>query len=433
MQSIRRNSLYVVLLLLLAACGQTSIPNTEGTLEPQVLPLNLVVNNVSDWPDANPGNGICASWIGNCTLRAAIEETNAYAGVDNITVPGGLYQLTNSYLAITDSVVIKGSRYGPTILDGQNKSVIFYINASAYAGEGQLRAELHFLTIRNGYSQTGGGIQNSGGRVLINKSTIMGNNAFSAGGGLSNGSSGHMELRYSTVSGNGNLDTVRAGGVVNHENSYMLIYKSSIHNNEGNRYGGIANEGNMDIVNSTISQNRSDIDTGGILNLETGRMALNNTTVAFNQGTISENGSATPTAAGLKNLGTVRIGNSIIANNINHFDVAQDCLGDLSSVGYNLIHDVAGCNVVGTLTGNLIGVDPLLKPLAFSNGSKTQTHALDAASLARNAGNPAVPNGVGTACEATDQRDKTRGFGPAGRCDMGAYEFKAAPSGGFAP
>ena len=41
-------------------------------------PINLIVNSTA-WAgaDANPGNGVCATSSGTCTLRAAIEESNA--------------------------------------------------------------------------------------------------------------------------------------------------------------------------------------------------------------------------------------------------------------------------------------------------------------------------------------------------------------------
>jgi len=42
--------------------------------------FELTVNSDGDGGDTNPGNGICADAGGNCTLRAAIEESNARAG-----------------------------------------------------------------------------------------------------------------------------------------------------------------------------------------------------------------------------------------------------------------------------------------------------------------------------------------------------------------
>ena len=45
----------------------------------------FIVNSTADTSDANPGDGACADGAGACTLRAAIEETNARAGADTIT------------------------------------------------------------------------------------------------------------------------------------------------------------------------------------------------------------------------------------------------------------------------------------------------------------------------------------------------------------
>ena len=43
---------------------------------------------------AAPGDGICASALGDCTLRAAIQETNALAGPDEIRAPAGVYGIS---------------------------------------------------------------------------------------------------------------------------------------------------------------------------------------------------------------------------------------------------------------------------------------------------------------------------------------------------
>ena len=46
--------------------------------------VSLVVNSTADNSDATPGDGVCATAGGACTLRAAIEEANALAGADSI-------------------------------------------------------------------------------------------------------------------------------------------------------------------------------------------------------------------------------------------------------------------------------------------------------------------------------------------------------------
>lgn len=44
----------------------------------------FTVNSTSDNADANVGDGICADLLGNCTLRAAIQEANVNANLDII-------------------------------------------------------------------------------------------------------------------------------------------------------------------------------------------------------------------------------------------------------------------------------------------------------------------------------------------------------------
>ena len=43
---------------------------------------NFTVDSGNDTVDINPGDGVCEDGEGNCTLRAAIMETNALAGAE---------------------------------------------------------------------------------------------------------------------------------------------------------------------------------------------------------------------------------------------------------------------------------------------------------------------------------------------------------------
>jgi len=66
-----------------------------------------------DGADANPGDGVCATASGNCSLRAAIQESNAIAGTDNIyfDIPGtGVKTISpgSSLPDITSAVYIDG-------------------------------------------------------------------------------------------------------------------------------------------------------------------------------------------------------------------------------------------------------------------------------------------------------------------------------------
>jgi uncharacterized repeat protein (TIGR01451 family)/CSLREA domain-containing protein len=56
----------------------------------------FTVNSTLDTSDATPGNGICNDGSGNCTLRAAIQEANAFAGADIINFSIGAGAVTIS-------------------------------------------------------------------------------------------------------------------------------------------------------------------------------------------------------------------------------------------------------------------------------------------------------------------------------------------------
>lgn len=48
----------------------------------------FAVDSTSDSVDVNPGDGTCLDGTGNCTLRAAVMESNALAGTDTIDLSG---------------------------------------------------------------------------------------------------------------------------------------------------------------------------------------------------------------------------------------------------------------------------------------------------------------------------------------------------------
>src|SRR5689334_24013888 len=70
-------SVVIILSILLAQFG----------LKPALADANFVVNSTADLPDINPGDGLCATDGGACTLRAAVQEANAFAGADSIFIP----------------------------------------------------------------------------------------------------------------------------------------------------------------------------------------------------------------------------------------------------------------------------------------------------------------------------------------------------------
>jgi CSLREA domain-containing protein len=136
--------------------------------------LDIHVNSPSDILDFAPGDGVCetAHNGGACTLRAAIQEADAHAGADTITLePGVTYLLAlpgnenkalNGDLDITDTVTILGAGPNSTIIDGNGGATgdrVFQITGTVV---------ISGVTIMHGQSAgDGGGIENMGQLTLI--------------------------------------------------------------------------------------------------------------------------------------------------------------------------------------------------------------------------------------------------------------------------
>ncbi len=75
-----------------------------------------IVNTTNDAPDATPGNGLCATAAGACSLRAAIDESNRRRGDDLITfaVPGSAPQT----IQLTGPLTQVNSTSGALKIDG---------------------------------------------------------------------------------------------------------------------------------------------------------------------------------------------------------------------------------------------------------------------------------------------------------------------------
>src|SRR5687768_7403135 len=55
---------------------------------------DFVVTTTVDAVDAEPGDGVCATAAGECSLRAAVQESNTFAGEQSVELPTGTYALT---------------------------------------------------------------------------------------------------------------------------------------------------------------------------------------------------------------------------------------------------------------------------------------------------------------------------------------------------
>jgi CSLREA domain-containing protein len=414
----------------------------------------LTVTSPADDLDGNPGDSICATAGGLCTLRAALAEANALPGADQLILPPNLYVLSLvDELLITDELTITGGGALTTIIDG-NKSV--RPNSRVlHIGSG-ISVDISGVTLHNGGTQDGGteggggGVFNAGTLTLTN-STVSGNRATNHGGGINN--AGTLMLDTSTVSGN--TADIDAGGIYNASTGMLLLTKGTVSgntagddggglrnapggalildsstvsgNHAGDESGGIRNGlATLILVNSTVSGNTANFVGGGITNIGTAQVL--NSTITTNQADADGNGLGTgggvynePPGVLNPSGGLFQFQNTILAGNVEALAFG-DCAGTLTSNGNNVMQQV-NCTVNG---GGVTVAAPGLGPLQ-ANGGPTLTHALLAGSPAIDGGNPGGCLDHLGAPLLQDQRGLLRPVDGnqdgTGQCDVGAVEF----------
>jgi CSLREA domain-containing protein len=436
----------------------------SGAGTPAVFAASFTVNTQSDTHDINPGDGQCDDGNGNCSLRAAIEESNnrwfgrfSLTPPVIITLPSGIYKLSLGELEIMNSLDLNGAGSNSTFIDGNDSSRVFNITAA--------KSTVRFsgVTIRNGnggHLVSGGGIYiDAGADLALSDSVVTDNKSNEFGGGISN--AGELHIFTSTIQnncvsnnavagipcssiplGSGGGQTESGGGIFNFDMANVTIDQSTISGNRATRGGGIRNAGgHLEITNSTISGNTANTRGGGIMNGGTAFIAYS--TIAFNEANAISGGAASEDTfgGGIYNGAMVSIGNTILAMNTDHRSpsdsnyYAPDCYSaspaTFTSFRGNLVGILnANCNLGDTIFGDTrfdqVGtpqalLDPRLGPLADNGGLiETHTHALRPDS-------PAIDRGTGLttdtffSCPKTDQRGETRPGGSA--CDVGAFEL----------
>ncbi len=286
------------------------------------------------------------------------------------------------------------------------------------------------------------------GSVVISRSTIARNTwrelTFTAGGGLT--VLGAAVIEDSTISDNEALAEAGVGGGLYIDGSIILTNSTVARNSAAGVYGiggGIyLRTGTATLVNSTVSGNRAQgclpspcawnggsgggIFAGGpYAEQGGGTLALIHSTVVEN----IANGAYVPgldeqagTGGGI--IGhTVKLANTIVANNFASNPAAKDCSAtDVEFTGMNLISDgTCGAESSGQLTG-----DPLLGPLA-DYGGLTSIHPLQFGSPAIDTITFTLTTGCGGTNIDTDQRRIARPQPSGGNCDVGAVEYTGFP------
>ena len=410
----------------------------------------FVATSTADEVDASPGDGLCeSSPSSECTVRAAIMETNALGGAQGVQLPAGTFELTigpvdfsspsaaDGDLNVSGDLVLIGEGPDQTGIGGDLAHLSFRVLDVLPATQ----VTISGVTVRRGYAKyaldnddfNGGGIRSAGTLTLID-SSVSRNRARDSGGGIH--STGDLTLIDSRVAYN--FAPYVGGGIYAEAGSLTLVDSSVSDNAIGRYFFGVAIaswvpatltrttvsgnystvpygtagvfpvtnfDATMTLTNSTVSGNGH----GGIAN--SGVLTLINTTVAGNT-TPGYTLAGVNTGSGAQTVST----NSIIAEN-----GSRNCTGPFQSDGHNLSDDTT----CFPGTGTDIVAPAQLGPLA-DHGGPTETHL-------PMTGSPAIDAGDDAACPETDQRGVPRpqdGDDPPdgmAHCDIGAVELAPEP------
>ncbi|MCJ7513447.1 MAG: right-handed parallel beta-helix repeat-containing protein, partial [Anaerolineales bacterium] len=394
------------------------------------------VESTEDGIDSNLGDGVCATALGQCTLRAAVMETNALPTADRIELGPQVYGLSIPGLFEEQATTGDLDIYGTLTIVGQGMTLTGVDAGGTGMGDRAIHVHpgatfrLEGVDVVNadiGMGSNGAGLRNDSGNVVIQGSSFQFNRAHN-GAGLMN--VGQMVIRNSLIGSNTATDS--GAGVRN--DGTLEIDSSSILENDAlaGPGAGIQNHGTLVIRNSTISNNRAGPVGGAIYNgygptSSGASLTINNSTIFGNLALTG--GSTEPTTGGIYNVdaSSVQLSNSILAWNgvddSTHVTYV-DCLGTITSRGYNLFSAVDACTLDGDLTGNILTADPGLGPRE-EDPAHTASFPLLPGSPALEAGSPLAPGSSDAACDPVDQRGILRP--QVARCDIGAREMEGTP------
>lgn len=250
-------------------------------------------------------------------------------------------------------------------------------------------------------AQDGGAVYNAG--TLNVHGGRFDNNHNDENYGIGNGGAvfNSGTLAAEQTSFDGNRAFLTKGGAL-YNTGDAAIRTSAFVSNLGELGGGLFNEGNLRVSNSTLTRDGTALEQyegplipDGLAIYDRGAAVVTNSTIA---GFTGNPMSAVIVCGG----GQLTLRNSIVSNK------NGNCAGTIVDGGGNIRFPKSDLSCVGAFA------NPKLGPLQ-DNGGATQTMALAPDSLAINAANNAY-------CLATDQRGIAR---PQGKhCDSGAFELE---------
>lgn len=346
-------------------------------------------------------------------LRVTLSNNESTGGSGGAIANFGTLFIDDSTLTLNKAGSHGGAIYSAASLTMIGTEVFF--NTAQHRGGGMhnhgAAMSIDSSLIRSNTASRGGGIAVAGGSLTLSDSLVRSHHAGEGGGiyiesATADITSSTFTLNTATFSRSGSTGS---GGAIMIVSGTVTISASTIVQNTGDHGAGISNDGSLTLTNSTISGNGASRG-GGILN--TGSATVRNSTITLNRSLFGGMGIDV-------NAGTLTLISSIVADNT-RVSQTRDISGSLAPDSTNNLigsADHAG-GLVNGVNGNIVGVDPLLGPLA-DNGGPTHTHALLT-------GSPALRTGINPLGLTTDQRGEPRVRG--GRIDIGAFEAAVPPA-----
>jgi CSLREA domain-containing protein len=362
----------------------------------------------------------------DCSLREAIRTANNQNGRDTVALAHGTYKLEippadngineSGELFSVGDLRLRGLGPNETKIDAQGIDRVLAVGG---------KARIQNLTLKGGdasanpfHDSRGGAILTLGDKLTV-KNVVFKDNAAEFGGAI-NSAGIDTTIEKSTITHN---SASEGGGiyVASHIGpaSVVNLRNSTVSHNNAGKGAGILADGAPGLgstvpiflgFNSTVANNESGGDGGGVMSDNGASVIFSNSTIAYNTADVNNSGGGA--GGGVRQSGGafLNLYDSIVASNaVGTSGTDSGCSGTFAGDG-NVLTALAGCASFSASTNQFVG-SALIGPLA-DNGGPTNTIKLLALS-------PAL--GYALDCPKTDQRGEKR---PDDDCDSGAYERK---------
>ena len=253
--------------------------------------VNINGVTLQDGKSITGAGGAIANIATQLTLRDSIIQGNVAASDGH-----GIYNYGGELLIINSSI--------------ENNGQSGVVRGGGIANRGNGTVTLQNSTLRGNTAAAGGGVYNAGGTLLLQGSTVKLNVASSGeGGGIFTEASGILNIDTSTIISNRAEGASGSGGGIFNRGDLTLTGSEVRQNSAIDQGGGIYNDSIslMNIENSTIADNVSGNEGGGLYSLSDMYMVMSS---------ITGNSAADSGGGIFNNGGTVTItDNSVISTN----------------------------------------------------------------------------------------------------------------------